>query len=203
MNYPSFFDKIPRITVYDPLAGFLGATTDGIIEYGYLDAVKLAGHSCPTVASAYWMTRLALKALYGDELPSRGGIRVEFSESRDNGVTGVMSHIVQLLTGAAGDDGFKGLGGIFFRNGLITFGVNGDFQMRFSQRETLKHADVSVDLFRLSPSRDLRQLMQRCLSGEATHAESLEFGEQWQARVKNLILDHGEDPEVFRVVIGR
>jgi hypothetical protein len=26
---------------------------DGVIEHGYADVVKLAGHSCPTVASAY------------------------------------------------------------------------------------------------------------------------------------------------------
>lgn len=33
--------------MYDPLAEFLGAAEGGLIEYGYADAVKLAGHSCP------------------------------------------------------------------------------------------------------------------------------------------------------------
>ena len=42
MQYPAFFDNIPSIAVYDPLAGFLGATKNGIIEYHYLDAVNLA-----------------------------------------------------------------------------------------------------------------------------------------------------------------
>ena len=42
----------------DPLARFLGAAEDGVIEYTYADTVKLAGHSCPTVASAYLMTRV-------------------------------------------------------------------------------------------------------------------------------------------------
>ena len=55
MQYPAFFDDIPRLTVYDPLAGFLGSTLGGIIEYSYVDAVKLTGHSCPTVASSYWI----------------------------------------------------------------------------------------------------------------------------------------------------
>lgn len=203
MKYPNFFDQIPEVRVYDPLAGFLGAAEAGIIEYRYIDAVKLAGHSCPTVASAFWMTRLALKALYGEELPSRGGVRVEFSEPRDIGVTGVMAMVVQLLTGAAAEDGFKGISGIFFRNELMRFGVAGDFQIRIIHRESLQHVDVSVDLSRIPFSRDLRQLMLRSLSGDADKDEALIFAHQWQDRVKRLILDHGEDADVFRVIKSR
>ena len=29
MQFPAFFDAAPRITVRDPLAGFLGAADDG------------------------------------------------------------------------------------------------------------------------------------------------------------------------------
>src|SRR5512146_12838 len=77
MSFPAFFDAAPAITVRDPLARFLGAAVDGMIEYHYVDAVKLAGHSCPTVASAYLMTRTALRTLYSGALPERGAIRVE------------------------------------------------------------------------------------------------------------------------------
>ena len=41
MNTPAFFDAVARITLYDPLADFLGAADRGQIEYGYIDAVKL------------------------------------------------------------------------------------------------------------------------------------------------------------------
>lgn len=143
MQYPAFFDDIPRLTVYDPLAGFLGSTLGGIIDYSYVDVVKLTGHSCPTVASAYWMTYLAIRCLYGSELPCRGGLRVEFSEPRTEGVTGVMANVVQMLTGAAGDDGFKGLSGIFYRNGLMNFEVGGTRKIRFQLRDNLRHVDVS------------------------------------------------------------
>jgi formylmethanofuran dehydrogenase subunit E len=203
MQYPAYFDDIPVFTVYDPLAGFLGATVGGVIEYRYLDAVKLTGHSCPTVASAYWITVKAMKALYKDEMPCRGGIRVDFADNRNSGVTGVTANVVQLLTGAAGDDGFKGLSGIFFRNTLMTFGASGRYQIRFAQREAHKHVDASVDLSRLPQSLELRQLMQRCLSGAADFSENQRFRELWQLRVRQVILDHGEDPEVFRVVLGR
>ena len=52
-------DHAPAIAVYDALAAFLGACDDGLITYRYIDAVRLAGHSCPTVAGAYLMTRRA------------------------------------------------------------------------------------------------------------------------------------------------
>src|SRR5690606_29458506 len=110
MTYPAFFDDAPRITVQDPLAALLGAASGGIIEYSYADAVKLAGHSCPTVAGAYLMTRNALKKLYGDELPERGNIKVQFRDEQTNGVTGVIANVVSLITGATTDNGFKGLG---------------------------------------------------------------------------------------------
>ena len=54
---PAFFDAAPGITMQDALARTLGAVQDGVIEYRYLDAVKLCGHSCPTVAGAWLMTR--------------------------------------------------------------------------------------------------------------------------------------------------
>jgi hypothetical protein len=55
--FPDFFSDAPRIAVRDPLAEFLGAADGGVIEYRYADVVKLAGHSCPTVASAFLMAR--------------------------------------------------------------------------------------------------------------------------------------------------
>ena len=32
MKYPTFFDDVPKIRLYDPLAEFLGAIDDGIVE---------------------------------------------------------------------------------------------------------------------------------------------------------------------------
>jgi len=124
MPFPEFFDAAPRITVRDPLARFLGAADDGVIEYAYADVVKLAGHSCPTVASAYVMTRAALAALYPDALPERGGIRVELRDDLLEGATGVIANVASFLTGATHDTGFKGIGGQFDRRNLLFFGVD-------------------------------------------------------------------------------
>ena len=60
MSFPDFFDQVPRITLRDPLADLLGSVTGGLMSYGYADAVRLAGHSCPTVAAAYWLGARAI-----------------------------------------------------------------------------------------------------------------------------------------------
>ena len=96
--FPGFYGQAPVITVRDPLADFLGAAAGGVFEYRYADAVRLAGHSCPTVASAFLMTRAALAALYGDDLPVRGDIRVDLAEAHDAGVAGVIASIATLIT---------------------------------------------------------------------------------------------------------
>lgn len=59
MRTPAFYEQVAPVVLHDALAQTLGATLDGLIEYRYLDAVKLAGHSCPTVAGAWLMTRAA------------------------------------------------------------------------------------------------------------------------------------------------
>lgn len=51
MRHPEFFDAVPPLRLRDPLAAFLGAAEEGVLEYRYIDAVRLAGHSCPTVAA--------------------------------------------------------------------------------------------------------------------------------------------------------
>ena len=79
MDYPKFFNEIETIKLKDELSDFLGTFKDGIVEFSYLDVVKSAGHSCPTVAGAYLMAREGLKALYEDEIPKRGEYPPAFS----------------------------------------------------------------------------------------------------------------------------
>jgi len=191
-------DTAPRITLRDPLAGFLGAAEDGIIEYSYADAVKLAGHSCPTVASAYLMTRSALANLYPDTLPERGGIRVELPGSQVEGVTGVIANVVSLLTGATRDTGFKGIGGKFDRRGLLFFDVDIAGDLRFTRTDTGASVVTSVQLDRIPFDPQMRALMQRALAGTATPDEAATFRSLWQRRVKSL-LEAADDPHTIVV----
>ena len=108
-GFPVYFEQAPTIMVRDPLAEFLGAAEHGLMTYRYVDAVRLAGHSCPTVAGAYLMVCRGLKALYGDDVPERGGIEVRMRDGRDEGTTGVVASVATLLTGAAAEQGFGGI----------------------------------------------------------------------------------------------
>ena len=197
MQTPAFYDQVRSLSVYDPLAGFLGAAKDGLIEYRYVDAVKLAGHSCPTVAAAYWMTLKALEHLYPDSLPQRGGIRVEFRQDPLSGVTGVIANVVALLTGATHDTGFKGIGGQFDRRRLLHFSAEIAGEIRYTRIDTGQAVDVTAQLQSIPFAPQTAVLMQKSLDGSATAEEKAEFRACWQARVRTLLLEHGEDPEVF------
>lgn len=199
MQLPEFFAAGPGVRLRDPLADFLGAARDGVIDYTYADVVKLAGHSCPTVASAYLLTRAGLAALYPDSLPERGAIRVELRGERLEGVNGVFANVLGLLTGATEDTGFKGLAGRFDRRGLLRFGVDIPAQMRLTRLDTMAHVDATAHLDKVPGDARTFQLMPLCLKRSATAGQAGEFKALWQKRVRALLIEHADDPGVFEV----
>ena len=194
MEFTDFFDKAPSLTIYDPLADFLGAVENGLITYTYSDAVKLAGHSCPTVAGAFLMTVKALKHLYGDDLPVRGDVDVALRQEVSEGVAGVIASVASLLTGAAGEGGFKGIAGRFERRDRLHYGADGDGEVLFRRRDTGACVIVSMNGGAVPPAPEARMLLQRILSGEASREEAGEFRRQWQERVRRMLVDHADDP---------
>ena len=187
MTYPQFFNKIPTIKLQDELASFLGTFEDGIIEFSYLDIVKSAGHSCPTVLGAYLMTKEGLKALYENELPKRGQIIVEFKEAQNIGVAGVIGNVIMNITGAATTNGFKGISGKFDRNHLMKFeqDINGA-NVRFTRTDTQKSVDVFYNPSEIKPHEDMNFYMQKCLQKSATIEEEKEFKKLWHDRVEKI-----------------
>lgn len=201
-GFPEFFDSAPVIRVRDPLSAFLGAARDGVLEYRYADAVKLAGHSCPTVASAFLMTRTALAALYAKELPLRGGVRVEVRDPAQEGVTGVIANVVALVTGVTVDTGFKGLAGRFDRRGLLAYDVDLPGQLRFTRLDTGAAVTVSADLQGVAGDPRISELLRPCLAGSASEEQQALFRSLWQDRVRRLLCDHADDPRVLVVAAG-
>lgn len=199
MTYPAFFDAVPTLTLHDPLADLLGAVSDGLMTYGYTDAVKLAGHSCPTVAGAYLMSLKALGRLYPDCLPERGGIRVELRAGLADGVAGVTASVASLLTGAAGEGGFKGLGGRYSRQNLLRFAAGIDAELRFTRLDSGASVSASYHPEVVPALPGMQALMPKMLSGTATKEEAAEFGRLWQGRVRLILIDHFDDPELVVV----
>ena len=184
---PEFFERVPSIEVHDALAQFLGAAEGGRLAYSYADAVKLTGHSCPTVAAAYAATLEALASLYPGETPERGAIAVELRGRVDEGVTGVVASVAGLITGAAAEGGFKGIAGRFERRGLMRYGAPILADLRFTRLDT--GASREIDLrHAASASPDLAAQLRRALSPQATAEERERFASSWQARTAALLL---------------
>jgi formylmethanofuran dehydrogenase subunit E len=197
MKLAAYFDDVPKLRMQDPLASLFGGVDNGILEYGYADAVRVAGHSCSTVAASYWLTCLAMEHLYPSSLPQRGGIAVKFREDPLSGSTGVMATVVQMLTGAAGSTGFKGIAGRYRRVGLMSYAPELLLSMRFMRTDTRVAVDADANLSLVPDDPSTERLLQRCIEGRGTPKEAHALAERWQARVKHLLLDLARDPAVF------
>jgi hypothetical protein len=198
MHFPDFFSQAPVLAVRDPLADFLGAADDGLITYTYADAVKLSGHSCPTVAGAYLMVCSGLRHLYGDGTPERGSIEVFMHGERDEGTTGVMANVAMLLTGAAPETGFGGIGGRFARRGLLHFAAPIAGIMALRRTDTRTGVELDLDAGRVPPAAEMSRLFSRAATGHASRDELQRFGMLWQQRVGQMLLEHADDPALVR-----
>ena len=198
-TYPCFFDDVEPIETYDPLADILGASKEGKITYYYVDMVKLAGHSCPTVAGAWLMSKIGLQKLYGDKLPVRGEVKVEIREALDEGVAGVIGNCIALVTGAGNEGGFKGLGGKFARNNRLIFGAELGAQVRLTRLDNAAHVDLDYNPSIIPPDPAMQPLMQKIMQGAASGEEKALFGQLWQERVEKILLSTELWPQMVTV----
>lgn len=202
-----FFDTVETIKMKDPLAVALGAMDKGgVFPFTYADAVKCAGHSCPAVAGAYKSTQLALKALYNDETPVRGNIKVTFRGGVDYKVNGPISQVVTFITGASAESGFKGLGpaGKYGRYNLMAFRTDltpdpkAVCSMIFQRTDSEKKVEVTYNVNVVPASERIDKLMPLVISGKANEDEAKEFGNLWQERVNTILSNPPEGTFVIR-----
>lgn len=205
MDFPAFFDQAPTITLHDPLTAFLGASPSGVITYCYADAVKLAGHSCPTVAGAWLMVRNGLRQLYGADMPERGGINVYLRDARDAGATGVVASVATLITGAAPETGFGGIGpdGRFHRRALMYFDAPIRGTLALQRRDSGKAVVVDLDTSIIPSAPEMRRLFPRVIAEAASADEQALFGKLWQQRVEAMLVGHADDPALVSVADWR
>ncbi len=178
----------PILEFTDPLAEFLGALPPGgTFRYRYDDAVKLSGHSCPTVAGAWLATAAAVRALWPDATPVRGAIEVTVGGAPDGASSGPMAQVIALLTGAATETGFLGLGDRFRRRGLLRFDPALGGRIRFRRTDDGSTVEVTYEPGKVPPSPELRALLARAVDGSATPDEARRFRELWLARVDEIL----------------
>ncbi|MBF8250994.1 MAG: hypothetical protein HW382_622 [Deltaproteobacteria bacterium] len=197
-----FFDQAPEIRLKDPLAYILGAMeADGVMVFKYPDAVKMAGHSCAAVSGAYMVTVKALKALYGDDIPVRSQITVLIKGGPTDLAYGPMAQVISLITGAAGNTGFKGLGRVGGRQNKLVFDDK-DFQFNtfiFQRDDTGRSVKVTYNPQVLPQNPDMGDLMPLVVSGKASKEERDQFVAMWQGNVKKVLLEPDKYPGLFEI----
>ncbi len=180
MNYPKFFDEVEHIVLKDDLGTFLGSFDE--IDLSYLDIVKVSGHSCATVGGAYMMALKGLKALYGEELPQRGQIKVELKGTLDDN-TGVVAQVLSNITGATDNTGFLGVQGKFNRRGLLFYGADIEGNVRFTRLDTGKSVEV---YYTPGKVKNPKEVLQTAIGPDATEESKKTFPQRWQEMVKTL-----------------
>jgi formylmethanofuran dehydrogenase subunit E len=190
LEYPSFYDEVEKFILEDDLSAFLGATKGGIIEISYLDCVKLAGHSCPTVAGSYIVAKVATNRLFNGQTIKRSALKISFKESKDSGVTGVIGTVIGYILGCNDEGGFSGIGGKFNRANLLSY--NNSEQkgsIKFTNIYTDESIELNLDTSKVPGDPSMRELMQKSLMGAASKEEMLKFQQLWQDRVEYMLLN--------------
>ncbi len=184
MKYPNFFDTIENIVVYDDLCRFLGVNKDGILEFSYADIVKTAGHSCATVAGAYLMAQKGLKALYKDETPHRGNIKVEFQKAPREENSGVVGAVISNITGATSDFGFGGIPtGKYNRRDLLFFEAKIDHDLCLTRLDTGKK--VYID-YKPQKVVNPMAILMSAIKPDATQEDKRSFPKRFQKMVQTV-----------------
>lgn len=200
-----FFEEAPEMRLKDPLAYILGAMeADGVLVYKYADVVKMAGHSCISVAGAYMVTVKALKALYPEGLPVRGDISVAIKGGPTDLAYGPMAQVISLITGAAGETGFAGLGRRFGRQNKMVFDRN-DPQYNtfiFRREDNGKAVKVIYNPQGLPQNPLMGSLMPLVVNGRASKEERDQFVSMWQGNVRKVLLEPDNIAGLFTLEEG-
>lgn len=198
-RFRDFLLDTEPIRFRDPLAETLGVfkKENAVLEYTFLDVVKLAGHACPTTAAAYLCCQKALLELYSDEIPIRGDIAITVYGEPDEGVYGVISQIFTLLTGAASATGFRGLGPKFKRKDLLKFSPEkidpGAQCFKFQRLDNKKTVTLKLYPdkipFSAEKAKRLQALMPKVIWEAAKKDERRQFQDLWMEKVREMLVD--------------
>lgn len=186
------------IRLRDPLAEFLGFREAAEpFEFTLEDAGRFAGHLCPTVATAFIATRIALQRLYLGALPERGGLRITMASAPDQFANGPLARVAAYITGAAGDDGFRGLAGRFSRQHLLAYNPKLEpyGSIRFERIDNGAKVGLLPLPERIQGGAGMGKSLKPALEGDPEQAAL--FQQAWQERIES-VLQLGE--QLFQII---
>ena len=125
---------------------------------------------------------------------ARASRRAAIGAPQSDCVTGVIASVTGLLTGAAGEGGFKGLAGRFSRRNLLAFEAGKFGDVRYTRLDSGARVALAYHPEIVPTPSGLPSLMSNMLTGAASESERTEFGRLWQMRVKHILIDYCDDP---------
>ncbi|MFB6093957.1 MAG: hypothetical protein ABEJ77_03345 [Halanaeroarchaeum sp.] len=185
------FDAVDPIRVRDPVAEALGVLPPGepfAVEYA--DVVTVAGHSCPAAAGAFRVAETGLDALYPDALPVRSEVAVQVGGAREDHPIGVIGRLLSVVTGAAGEDGFRGLAdGYGGRENMLGYAERGGEGLRFAfqRTDTDRAVEVAYDIEAVPDLGPAKAHLPEILEGTADEDDREAFEAAWHGRVEAVL----------------
>lgn len=109
-----------NIRIHEPLAETLNGSPGEIdFELSLLDVARFSGHCCVAVTGAFLVTKAAIEKLFPDGVCVRGDVQVDLPSETTPAAKGPVANVISYITGAWGDNGFKGLSGKHVRKDLL------------------------------------------------------------------------------------
>lgn len=197
MQFPEYYQQIEKIQLFDPLAEILGSSNEGIINFTFADAVRFAGHGCPTVGGAYLMILAGVKLLFKNQLPVRGMLEVHMNQAKDSGTTGVIAAVAGFILGASDEGGFKGLAGMHFRNNLIKFSQDFKGHMRLVRIDSGESIILEYHPEIVPGNQLTGLLLDKILKNLATNEEKKAFQTIWNQRLEKIMVNEFSNPNLI------
>jgi hypothetical protein len=138
-----------QIKIHEPFAKFLMSDSEEFdFTISLLDVVHFAGHACPAMVGAFFISQRAVQELFPETKTCiRGRVAIDIPSSVEQGATGPISNVFSMIFGSWEKSGFGGLKGNFVRRGLLRYNADDVPQgvFRFRDLRTKAFVDISYD----------------------------------------------------------
>lgn len=183
-----FYRNVPPIKIKEPFGVMVGSLkpNNPVVTISIQDVGIYTGHICPGVAAGFKATTLALEALYGEDIPVRGKIKIS---------TNIPSDLLDVVSYITGARAFYGRDEVNHNDIVIdrTLGKKpGIVIMVFKRKDTGKVVKVIFNknrLFNPKMMKKMKQLKKKVMEGKAAQKEETMMRKNLQKKVKQILFN--------------
>ncbi len=187
---PDFYGQAGYISISDPEAVMVGSLAPGqTLKIGLKDVGLFTGHICPGAASGFMLTKMALKELFGKQIPERGKIRIATMPNND------LANVAAYITGILPMN-LLGEHPDLIVDPKLKPQKPGKLVLIFQRKDTGKMVKAVFDKAKIEDAQTKKAIFaykKRFAAGRANEEEIDEMGALIQNLVKKIILDTSRD----------